>query len=158
DARTERTLDGREDDRLIHARGLRRIIGLGLIEQRDETEIQLSLAQGFKRLAIEAQLHRCPEGVDWIREQQHLNAASARGLELGARFEALSRVADEIINRRLVRLEVADVFFQRPHAFALGREKAAKREQLIAALEILIKPLFDDAAECLPNFAEAVRI
>ena len=84
-----------------------------VVEQRDQTEIDVALAQRFQRLAAEIERRRGPERVDRIGQQQHLDAARLGRFELRVRLQALDAVADQIIDLGLVRLEVLDILLQR---------------------------------------------
>src|SRR3977135_112812 len=63
------------------------VLAGGLVEQRHEAEIDLALAQRLERLALEIERQRGPEGIDRVGQQQHLDAARARRLELRILFQ-----------------------------------------------------------------------
>ena len=82
-----------------------------VVEQRDQPEIDIALAQRFQRLAAEIERRRGPERIDRIGQQQHLDAAGGGRFQLGIGLQPLDAVADEIIDLGLVRLEVSTYCF-----------------------------------------------
>src|SRR5262249_28393037 len=71
---------------------------------------------------------------------------------MGRSLEPRDVVARQIVDRGLVLLERGDVLFQAaPRAGRPGGLEAAERQQLLAALEILVDPFLQDAAEVVPD-------
>ena len=67
--------------RLVGAGFILLVVGL-VIQQRDQGEIDIALAQRLQRLAAEIERRRGPERIDRIGQQQHLDAARGRGSQV----------------------------------------------------------------------------
>ncbi len=74
--------------------------------------------------------------------------------------KALEIVAEEIIDRRLVRPQRGDIVGERAPAVAdRGRgRKARELEELVAPLGILVEPFLQYGAEILPDLLERLRV
>ncbi len=144
----QRLLHGLQDGRVVVARGL--VLGL-VIEERDQAEVDIALAQRAQRLAFELLRHGRPEGIDRIGQQQHFDATGARRLELGIGFQPLRALAHEIVDLRLVGLEVGDVVLERARAVTGRRREARQGEQLAAALVVFVESFLEDRAEGIPD-------
>ena len=77
----------------------------------------------------------------------------AGGFELRVRLDPLRAFADQIIDVGLIGPQIRDILLERTRVAGGGRE-AGEREQLVAALEILVKAFLDEAAERVPNLLE----
>ncbi len=93
--------------------------------QPDQAEIDIALAQRLQRLAAEIDRRRGPERVHGIGQQQHLDAACFRRLQLRVGLQPLDAVADEIIDLGLVRPEVVNILPQRA---VLARRRREARQ------------------------------
>ena len=122
-------------------------------------EIDVALAQRPQRLAVEVLRHHRPEGVDRIGQQQDLDAARPRRLELGIGFQPLDALAHEIVDLGLVGLEVGDILLERAQAtFARRRGEARERQELAAALVILVQALLQHRAEGVPDLGVGLGV
>ena len=81
-----------------------------------------------------------------------------RSFQLRVRFQTLRAVADEVVDGGLVRFQVGHVLLERARAARCRGRKSGQRQQLVAPLVILVQPLLDDAAERLPDLAEALGV
>src|SRR5439155_3774860 len=98
----------------------------------------------------EVRWYRSPERVDRIGQQQHLDATRSRRFQLRIRLQPLDAVADQIVHLGLVGLEIFDILLQRALVARRGGE-ARQRQQLFAALVILVDAFLDDRAESVPD-------
>ncbi len=80
-------------------------------------------------------------------------AASSFGFD----FRRSRAVAGEIVDLGLVRLQVGDIVLQRA-LLSGGRREARQRQQLLAALEILVDAFLDHRAEGVPDLGEGLGI
>ena len=87
-----------------------------------------------------------------IGEEQHFDPAGAGGFELRIGLEAGDAVADEVIDFRLVRLEIGEIFLERAERVTMGGGEAGERQEIVLALAILVEPFLEGGAECLPDF------
>ena len=134
------------------------LLGLLFVDERDQAEIDFALAQRLERLAFEFLRHRRPEGIDRIGQQQHLDAARLRGLELGIGLQTVEAVAHQIVDLRLVGLQVGHILLDRARRVAGRRGETRETEQLGAPLLVLVESFLEDRAEGLPDLAERLGI
>src|SRR5206468_2723563 len=123
-----------------------------LLEHWYQAEIHLALTERLERLAAEVERHRGPDRVYRVSQQQHLDAARARRFKLRVCLQAFDVVADEVVDLRLVWLEISDIFVERAQAVTARRAEAGQCEQLVTPLVILVETLLENLAERLPDF------
>src|SRR5437016_3970244 len=149
----ERKLHGGDHARLVGLVFVSLRLILLVVERRHQAEIDITLAQGLERLAVEVELRRGPERIDRVAEQQHLDAARAGSFELGIGFEPLRAFADQIIDLGLIFFQIGDVLLERTRL--AGRcVEARERQQLVTLLEILVDTFLEYRAEGFPDLAE----
>ena len=74
-------------------------------------------------------------------------------------FRRSAALADQVVDRGLIGLQVGDVLLEASADRRLLRgRKARQRQQLVAPLVILVDALLEDAAERLPDLGEAFRV
>src|SRR5258708_2981483 len=155
DALPEADLDGRDRHGLVGG-GLRFFLCI-LVEQWNEVEVEIALAERLQRLALEIEPRRGPERVDRIGEQQYLDAAGRRRFQPGIRLQPLDAVAGQKIHLGLIGLQVRDILLQRPLLARRGGEPR-QRQQFLAPLKILVDAFLDDRAETIPDLLKIFRL
>ena len=141
DALAQRLLHGGDHRRVVDRLGGGSSLGRLVSSSGTRPKSTSPWLSDLQRLALEVLRHRGPERIDRIGQQQHLDAARARRLELRIGLQPLGAVADEVIDLGLVGLEVGDVLLERARRIAGGRGEAREREQLAAPLVILVDAL-----------------
>ena len=124
-----------------------------LIEQRHQIEVDLAPAQRLERFAVMVARHHGPESMTGSLNSSTSMPRCARALRAWDWTSAGRRLADEIVDFRLVRLEVRDILLERAR-LAGGRVEACELEQRFAPLEVLVDAFLStgaNASQILPK-------